>query len=407
MRHWQTPQPARSASVFRLRSAKSRTGAINEPLDNVGNVLVASLLPVLSCAGEITTKSRNADPCDCMRQYVKDLEISHHNLRHLVTHQGGEIESLKSRLIDLSGGKEGTEPSLPLSKLPLLSKPDFKAGSDSASPCDSMSSDNGSPRSIEDPEEPTSPSSSFKRSHLPLPMMEQQHVTLAHEPLVLQNLAPPPASEVQQPFGASTLPLPINIPNAQASGGHDVPPQFWPAPSSVPVGVPSPRTLSTSSASTASSFTSSVLYTPPTPSSMMEPMGHGQPFLAVEASPHASYHTWQADAPGHVNDFSHWLQQSMQASQYCLPFQESENYASLVGQNSYSDPMKRSVYNTFTGGGWPAHTHTNALGLENLFPNLNPGGKTESATDSLHLLGRPLTPFPSLASPSAEYAFAT
>lgn len=334
-----------------------------------------------------------------MRQYVKDLEISHHNLRHLVTHQGGEIESLKSRLIDLSGGKEGTEPSLPPSNLALLSNPDFKAGSDSASPCDSMSSGNGSPHSVEDPEEPTSPSS-LKKSHLPLPMMEQQHVTLAHEPLALESLAPPPAAEVQQPFVASNLALPVNIPNAQASG-QDVSPQFWPAPSSVPVGVPSPRTLSTSSGSIASSFTSSVLYTPPTPSSMLEPMGHGQPFLAVEASPHASYRTWQPDAPGHVNDFSLWLQQSMQASQYCLPFQEAEDYASLVEQDSYSDPMKRSVC------GWPAPTQTNALGLENLFPSLNPGGRMDSATDSLHLLGRPLTPFPSLASPSAEYAFAT
>ncbi|KAK9895241.1 hypothetical protein P389DRAFT_90331 [Cystobasidium minutum MCA 4210] len=343
-------------------------------------------------------------------RYVKDLEVSHHNLRQLVVHQGGEIESLKGRLVDLTGGKEGTEPSIPLADSDILGNCSLRGPSE-ASPSGTLDSGEDSPRSEDDNQGyPSSVSST--RSNLPLPPVEQ--TVPAPKPSsapssTLHNL--PPARQQSQPATAPpSLPLAISIPKATTNDGVAPAPQYWSMPGSAGLDAesPSPRTFSCPSSSTASSFASSGPWTPPNAPSTFQPVVQSQPYLTMEPAAGAlqsspgPYHAWKPETPGHLNDFSQWLQHSMQGSQYCLPYQDRRSDGNVMPGRDLDAGMGHSGYSTFPSAGWPSQN--NALGLDNLFPNLSTESRPFNATDPLHLLGRPLTPFPSLQSP-AEYTF--
>jgi hypothetical protein len=187
--------------------------------------------------------------------------------------------------------------------------------------------------------------------------------------------SPPLASRTATPTMA--MPIPIREVSLNAA-------QFWSSPTSQ---VPLLSGSYTSGSSLASSW--SEAYTPPTPSTTFESGSQFQPFLTSEPVP------WQPEAGGYVNDFSNWLQQDARASQFCLSHQDDQTHPVFTDFGFQKEAMPGHNYSG--SGAWPI---PNALGLENLFPNLN------SAVTPLQLLGRPPTPFASFASPAAEYAFA-
>lgn len=228
------------------------------------------------------------------------------------------------------------------------------------------------------------------------------HVTSASLPDRSSVAMPPTSASARSnmaacapPVIAPTLPGAIPVSDAARKDAQ----QFWTASSSAPARTSPPRTISTGSSSIASSLDSSI-YTPSTPASSTFDGAYQvqQPFLAVESAPTESYNTWQPETPGHLSDFSQWLQQSMQSSQACLASQEQTECPPGLGMSLDSEPASSFSYSSH----WQSH---NALGLENLFPSLGPGS-TRMTLDPLQLLGRPLTPLYRLSSPSAEYTFA-
>lgn len=103
-----------------------------------------------------------------------------------------------------------------------------------------------------------------------------------------------------------------------------------------------------------------------------------QHFGALESEEPVSY-KWQPDARGYGNDFSQWLHQSTQQSPLCLPYQTSLGHTA----NGEDSPMP-----LFSFG-----LSSNALGLENLFSNVDGNSKAPISASPLQLLARPITPF--------------
>jgi len=310
-------------------------------------------------------------------QYVKDLEVSHHNLRHLVTHQGGEIENLRAKLVDLTGDSDISDPVL-AAEAAMLAKDLFVVGQDSASTCGSPEStatfgqsDNEAEDSLVTPiSPPVTPSQGFQQRAIGKPERpELVHPTPKSPPALLLD-------------ARQTMAMPISIRNASIDSQ-----QMWSSPTSIQLPV-----LSSSNGTDSSLGSSwSETYTPPTASTAFDGTYQFQPFLANEAFQSVPYSEWQPEA---ANDLSNWMHQCAKPSQFCLPYQDAGDHTMFSDFGVHNDAP------TFTGWQGP-----NALGLENLFPSLSAGGQMSASP--LQLLGRPPTPFRSLASPNAEYAYAT
>lgn len=257
----------------------------------------------------------------------------------------------------------------------MLDNDPFVVGQDMSSQYDST----GSPGPSEASEDGTADSLVSPLSPPKLAKLPGQH-QLADIPELVPLSLPTESSAIPS---SSTPTMAMPVPTKEMAANVQ---QFWSSPTAQ---VPLLSSSYTSSSSLASSWCEA--YTPPTPSTtFFDNTPQFQPFLTSEPAP------WQPEVDGYVNDFSHWLQQSAQSSQFCLPHQEFKAPSAFSEFGFQNEAMPGHGYSG--SGAWSV---PNALGLDNLFPNLN------SAVTPHQLLGRPPTPFASIASPAAEYAFAT
>lgn len=179
-------------------------------------------------------------------------------------------------------------------------------------------------------------------------------------------------------------PAPIDF-GHNASGGDLQQPWTMSAPQTPPLSF-----SDTTSSSYAGSWSDSLL--PRKIDSAFEPLEVSEPFGAVESCEPVSY-KWQLDVGGsHGSDFSTWLQQSTHQPRFCLPYQTAPGYVAAGRDTSLPATCFGSA--------------SNALGLENLFPNLHGSNKLPMTASPLQLLGRPITPFAFSASPANEYTSA-
>jgi len=205
---------------------------------------------------------------------VKDLEVSHQNLRQLVEHQGGEVDTLRKRLVQLSGGVEGTEPLVPH---PASSAMQFHAGfnaMDSPDGSESSSSEQGEEPQLLPIADLTASKQQPESANVPMlhQTPERKPALHIHTPVPEMAFAPPSFFDA----AAETEAAPIDIAKEPSTGMAS----YWSSsPQFGPDGSPT-STLSSSKVSTIDS-----LSRPLTPSSLII-VSHNGGYTAPLLQPH-------------------------------------------------------------------------------------------------------------------------